>query len=85
MDENKAQKLRDIGYAIGPTCGQCVWGCFSSPAVAFGECLRHEYEHRKHTEDRRYLSVYRHGNCPDFQRDERRVLGEVHGFKEFIK
>jgi hypothetical protein len=64
MDENKRKKLKEIGYEIHPSCGMCQSGIFEG--VAWGTCKKHTYEHLKHTEETRELSIFRHGVCPEF-------------------
>lgn len=83
MDENKRQRLKEIGYVIGPTCGTCIARAFR-PGSMFGECLRHKYQHLKHTGDERMLSINEHGHCPDYKLDPS-LLGPLHGFAEFLK
>lgn len=62
MDANKLDKLRAINYQVHPTCGTCTWGGFRINSE-FGLCSLHVYEHQKHTESERPLSVYVHGSC----------------------
>ncbi|MBV9125668.1 MAG: hypothetical protein JO112_20145 [Planctomycetes bacterium] len=83
MDANKAQRLRDIGYEIGPTCGTCKHGLFAAEDD-FGTCRVNEYVHLKHTGSPRKLSIFQHGRCPKFERASW-VEEQVHGFKEFLK
>jgi len=66
MDENKRQKLHDIGYTIAPCCGICANG-FIKSGTDWGVCTvkAHEYEHLKHTDSRRALSIHRLGCCGD--------------------
>ncbi len=77
MDANKLKKLHVINYNIG-TCGMCKHSLFPRCAnaargyelsVAYGSCKLHTYDHLKHSDNPRQLSVYRHGRCDDFQAD----------------
>lgn len=65
MDENKLKLLKKIDYKIEGTCGICKFGRFANPAADFGTCDRHTYEHLKHSDSLRALSVFRHGVCGD--------------------
>jgi len=65
-DENKFQKLREIGYRIPVTCSMCTHGYFTR-GKDFGSCTRHRYHHLKHDnpEEGRPVSVHRSGTCED--------------------
>ena len=63
MDENKRQKLYGIGYVIRQTCGNCVYGV-SVRHSRWGTCSNFYYRHRKHTEQKRSLSITQSGWCP---------------------
>ncbi len=83
MDENKRQRLIDIGYSIGPACGTCAHGKFHE-AYDFGDCRLHAYRHLKHSTDVRDLSVFRYVRCPNYgSRDGLTTF--IHGFAEFVK
>jgi hypothetical protein len=81
MDENKLKVLREIEYAIHPACGRCAHSGFSDDA-SWGECFIHQYEHQKHTDSQRYLSVYKYGSCPSFEPIKYEA---IHAFAEFVK
>ena len=82
MDANKAQVLREIQYQILPTCANCEWGIFRDKSD-WGTCDLYEYEHVKHTDEARQLSIHTSGTCPKFQLNEQ-VRYELHGFAEFL-
>lgn len=87
MDENKADKLREIGYTIQKSCGMCIHGCFKL-YTDFGECSEHDYDHKKHTGgakgSNRPLSIYKYGSCKLFSfRGESEIHSEH--FKEFYE
>jgi len=69
-DENKFQKLREIGYRVTVTCAFCVHGHFQWTG-AWGECRKHRYYHQKHDNppEGRGVSVLLSGTCPDAQLD----------------
>jgi hypothetical protein len=69
MDENKKEKLKEIGYKIAHTCGLCKYGMFK-PKNAFGDCLKFSYKHLKHVEPSKNLSVNIYGSCKEFQLSE---------------
>ncbi len=64
MDANKAAKLAEIGYEIA-SCGLCQHGQFEGDSL-WGTCAKFTYEHLKHTDTTRQVSVHSAGNCPSF-------------------
>lgn len=80
MDQNKLQKLKDIGYKIPKTCGTCKYFQMHVDEH-FGECDKHSYVHLKHSGGKRKLSVVMHGSCNEHEVDD---LSYLHGFKEFV-
>lgn len=81
MDNNKLQKLKDIGYEIKPSCGTCKH--FQQYEDAhFGECDAQDYVHLKHSGGKRKLSVVMYGSCSKY---EPMNLDFLHGFKELVK
>lgn len=82
MDANKRVKLQQISYRIQKCCGICKHGQFN-PGRAFGVCDVHSYEHLKHTDSTRSLSVYQFGGCPNWEEDEG-CSHEMHSFREFM-
>jgi len=81
MDANKRQELLSLGYSIPGTCGICKHGEFNKDT--FGTCAVHDYQHLKHTGERRHLSVYAHGRCRDFELDENKARLGL--WQEFVK
>jgi hypothetical protein len=63
MDENKQQELIQIGYTIRHCCGTCRHGMFSN--TDWGTCQVRTYEHLKHSEATRQLSINRYGFCDE--------------------
>jgi len=82
MDANKLKKLRDIDYAINPTCGTCAHS-YITCETDWGVCNKHSYSHAKHTVKARSLSVHRSGSCPDFEISADKEHNMSH-FKEFM-
>lgn len=66
MDANKLTELRRIGYRIPKTCGLCRHGIFVG-VHPFGGCAVRSYDHMKHTESKRRLSIFRGGSCNLFE------------------
>ena len=66
MDDNKLAKLKAIGYTIPKTCGFCKHADFVGNSD-YGSCTKFEYEHLKHSDAKRHLSIYRGGACPSFE------------------
>ena len=69
-DDNKFQKLREVGYSIPLTCGFCVHRQFN-PESVWGECQKHRYFHKKHENppEGRGVSILKTGTCPDVEMD----------------
>jgi hypothetical protein len=84
MDANKLEKLREIDYHVPKTCGLCVHSSFGSPSGFWGECLKHSYDHLKHSDSRRHLSIFRGGTCSGFDPNSQ-ALGELNRFAEFVR
>ena len=82
MDQNKLAELRRIGYRIPKTCGLCVHGAF--PNNEWGTCSVRTYDHLKHSDAKRQLSVVKSGSCPDkFEVDELKAA-HLGAFREFL-
>jgi hypothetical protein len=84
MDENKRLKLVEIDYHVPKTCGLCIHSSFATPSGEWGECVRHNYNHLKHAENPRYLSIFRGGTCNGFEVNPR-AIGYLHRFAEFVR
>lgn len=63
MDENKVKKYKEIDYSISKICGACMHGRFA-PNTFWGTCSKYAYEHLKHSESTRSLSIHKYGTCP---------------------
>lgn len=66
MDINKAEKLRSIGYTIAPICFDCKHSQFNFKSP-WGVCKIQTYQHLKHTDTVRQLSIYIGGHCAKFE------------------
>jgi len=62
MDANKLQVLRALDFKEIRCCGNCAAGNFTGNAL-FGTCKLHKYNHLKHSDSDRELSIYRYGVC----------------------
>lgn len=82
MDENKLEKLRQLNYTIYRCCGICKHAEFAESDWSI--CLVHEYNHLKHSENVRHLSVNRYGHCNDFNIGPVAVMS-LNKWSEFIK
>lgn len=80
MDANKRKVLQEIGYQIRPSCETCVHSDLSEDG--WGYCGAHEYQHLKHSEETRFLSVHRLGWCAEWKVDANKTaaLG-LHAFQ----
>lgn len=79
VDHNKRYKLYEVGYVVRDTCGRCRHGNFPSSADVWGTCKQQTYQHQKHTDAQRHLSIHQSGWCRSFERSEIENLG---GFTE---
>jgi hypothetical protein len=80
MDENKRQKLAKIEYRIFKCCALCRYSKF--PNNEWGTCSLHNYEHLKHSDAKRQLSVVKYGGCPQYIEDPAKVA-TLDRFNEF--
>lgn len=80
MDKAKQKKLQEINYEILKTCDNCK---HSALRGSWGVCLKHKYNHQKHTQTERQLSIHRSGSCKyhEFKKD---FIEYIHKFAEFI-
>lgn len=76
MDENKAERLREIGFTLKNCCGSCTH--FRRSDQVFGVCDFRTYEHKKHSDATRKLSVVAYGYCDDFE-----LTMQYRGWEEF--
>lgn len=67
MDKNKLKVLKEIFFTIRPTCILCKEARF--PNDDWGTCNANTYEHEKHTESPRFLSIHKSGICHKFMLD----------------
>lgn len=68
MDENKRLKLVELCYAIANTCSSCMHSRFSNEKTPFGDCGVQTYDHLKHSDSKRPLSIHRDGSCDKYKR-----------------
>jgi hypothetical protein len=79
MDPNKLKTLKDIGYKIHPCCRLCEHSKFASGSTLtspsnWGTCKTQTYDHQKHTESKRQLSINVLGGCGKFKLSKGKVL-----------
>lgn len=82
MDQNKLEKLRQIGYDIEACCAFCKHSKLEK-GKDFGVCKNFTYDHIKHTGPDRYLSINRYGICHEFEDDEKKSGPILQSFKQF--
>ena len=66
MDDNKLILLNKIEYKINNSCHLCKNSKFNF-GKSFGVCRKHRYEHLKHSEKDREMSIHICGICSDFE------------------
>jgi len=82
MDANKKKKYLEVVYGIQRSCQLCKHASFR-PQSNWGSCGKHTYNHLKHTDSNRQMSIYRSGICADFEKGaEAYIIPE--GYAEFI-
>lgn len=84
MDQNKLKVLHEIGYKINSSCLTCVHGQFK-PSTSWGTCAAKQYDHLKHADSRRQLSIHILGVCKDgFEADPIKIAN-LDKFAEFTE
>ena len=68
MDENKLKKLHEVGYSIA-TCKMCAYANFPGPEATWGSCKKNLYEHKKHSDSLREMSIHKYGHCNEYKFD----------------
>ena len=81
MDTNKQEVLREVRYEIRRSCMLCVHGSFGRQSN-WGTCKALTYEHQKHSDSKRHLSIHRSGICEDFTKDKDEAVLLLH-YAEF--
>lgn len=81
MDENKLIKLKEIEYEVMKTCGMCIHSHIPD-TTNWGTCRKYTYEHLKHNNKQRQLSINRYGYCKSFLFNSASDIGK---FDQFIK
>lgn len=82
MDTNKLKVLQDIGYKVYRTCDLCEHSEFVGPNM-FGTCKIQTYDHLKHSDSTRKLSINRSGGCPKFSMADE-MATYIHGFAKLM-
>lgn len=62
MDNNKLKVLKKINYKSTECCGTCVHARMAK-GYDFGTCKKFTYQHEKHSDTVRELSINRYGVC----------------------
>lgn len=81
MDANKLLKLNAVGYKISGCCGLCLYGNFEKGKI-WGTCIKHRYQHLKHTKSDREISICIFGRCKEYK-EKSEKLNELGTFKRF--
>jgi hypothetical protein len=87
VDANKLVKLKVIGYEIRQTCANCVHSLFPNERTAWGTCAKHQYDHLKHNDQTRQLSIHRSGRCDDGYKASPTATSETNlgGFAQLLE
>jgi len=62
MDKNKKEKLLDVEYVVRRCCLNCCYSLFKNNDD-WGLCTKFSYNHLKHSESGRHLSIVKSGYC----------------------
>ena len=88
MDANKLKVLQDINYTIRKTCGNCEHAFLNTRdtkgIVDFGLCTIQFYNHEKHTNSKRELSINEYGYCSK-HKWEYNTKNVLHGVAELME
>lgn len=84
MDANKQNKLLEERYRIPRCCALCKHGNFKE-GQDFGTCNKLKYEHQKHSESTRDLSIHRFGRCATHFEPNHAELGKLGAYSLFLK
>ncbi len=86
MDANKLVKLKVINYQVRQTCGNCVRSFFPSRHTDWGTCSHHTYDHLKHSDTNRQLSIHKSGRCDDYSKSPTATSTlNLGGFAELVE
>lgn len=85
MDKNKLRVLEEAGYKIQSTCSTCKHSSF--PNNEWGTCELHLYNHLKHSDTTRQLSIHKTGYCKEYRVSETKLetLGTFRSFHDTAK
>ena len=73
MDANKRLVLLSLPYTIEKVCGLCA-NANLPPGNDWGTCKKVVYEHEKHSQSKRELSINTYGSCHYFEPDDTKCL-----------
>jgi len=87
MDNNKLKKLRELKYSIRRCCGLCAHAKFNflDHGDVWGICMIHQYEHLKHTDRIRQLSINQFGYCDSFKWNKHIKNNGLNNWTEFLE
>lgn len=83
MDNNKLKVLKTINYKISPSCMTCIHGTFK-PMTIWGTCAAKQYEHLKHADSKRQLSIHILGKCETGYKPDLNKIQDLGRFSEFF-
>jgi hypothetical protein len=84
MDANKLKKLREVGMQIRPCCLLCKYGrSVGSKSDGWGTCTLHQYEHLKHGDNPRQLSINAVFVCGSFALEPAVLASFGEAWREF--
>ena len=84
MDKNKLKKLIEEEYTINQCCNFCAHAVFK-PSKKFGTCSIKTYNHEKHNDTKRDLSIYIYGKCKNGFTLAPAMLWDLESYSQFFK
>lgn len=81
MDANKLKKLKEVGYTIQQACTLCKHSTFPHKSK-WGTCDKLTYDHLKHSDSKRHLSIYAFGTCEEFEENKDETVLITKGYQE---
>lgn len=84
MDANKLDKLFEEKYRIPRNCALCKHGNFKD-GQDYGTCNVLKYNHLKHSESERELSIHRFGRCANHHELDQAKLAKLGAWGVLLK
>lgn len=84
MDANKLNILKEVGYHVPNLCCFCSHSSFPSKLDNWGTCGKITYQHKKHSDSERQLSITRFGHCEDWFEPLISSISQLGAYNQFM-